>query len=320
MNFIKLMLALLGFTFATLPLSAKVNNSKTITVKVLGNCEMCKQRIESAATVKKQATAKWDEKSHLATITFDSTATTQEEVLKRIAYAGHDNEEFLAPDETYSKLPSCCKYQRELLKPEKKSSDKDTKMEEMDMSASNSGSQIEKSKDTPDKKDMSDMNMPKGEVKVAPNNMDISKSYNDWLSSYLAIKNAFTTDNATNASAGASKFIELSTNMPMDKMSMDQHMAWMKAIDKLKSDALVISQTKDINKQRSAFQSLSKNVSAIVKAFKLNDKTVYEQFCPMFNNSKGAYWISEQSSIKNPYYGKAMSTCGNTTDVIKTKK
>ncbi|CAN5541604.1 hypothetical protein BH11BAC1_BH11BAC1_09490 [soil metagenome] len=44
---------------------------------------------------------------------------------------------------------------------------------------------------------------------------------------------------------------------------------------------------------------------------------VYYQFCPMANNVKGAYWISEKSAISNPYIGKKMPACGNTRDTIK---
>ncbi len=321
MNFLKLMLALLGFTFATAPVSAKINNSKTISVKVLGNCEMCKARIEKAADVRGKSTAQWNEKTHLAVITFDSISTTKDEVLKRIAYAGHDNEEFLAPDEAYAKLPGCCKYQRELMKPEVKVPVSSNSMDGMNME-SKSSDNVPKSEITPESKnDMPDMNMPKNETKISSTgNTGISKEYNDWLASYIAIKNAFTSDNASGASSNAEKFIELTTSLPMEKMNMDQHTEWMKVFDQLKSDALLISKAKDLSKQRSAFQSLSKNVAAVVKVFKLNDKTVYQQFCPMYNNSKGAVWVSEQSTIKNPYFGKSMPTCGNTTEVIKAKK
>jgi hypothetical protein len=34
------------------------------------------------------------------------------EILKRIALAGYDNNEFLAPDDVYANLPECCQYDR----------------------------------------------------------------------------------------------------------------------------------------------------------------------------------------------------------------
>ena len=44
---------------------------------------------------------------------------------------------------------------------------------------------------------------------------------------------------------------------------------------------------------------------------------VYYQRCPMFNNGKGANWLSKESAIKNPYYGNKMLTCGSVTETIK---
>lgn len=60
--------------------------------------------------------------------------------------------------------------------------------------------------------------------------------------------------------------------------------------------------TKDISKQRNAFVLLSKNVYELAKVSKQNTP-VYYQHCPMFNNGKGADWLSKGSAIKNPYYG-----------------
>jgi len=37
----------------------------------------------------------------------------------------------------------------------------------------------------------------------------------------------------------------------------------------------------------------------------------------MANNNKGADWISSESKIENPYYGKAMLKCGEVKEVIK---
>ena len=50
--------------------------------------------------------------SKMATLTFDSTQTTKEEILKRIALAGYDYDKFHAPDDKFSQLRECCRYER----------------------------------------------------------------------------------------------------------------------------------------------------------------------------------------------------------------
>ena len=54
----------------------------------------------------------------------------------------------------------------------------------------------------------------------------------------------------------------------------------------------------------------------LIKVSKPKD-AVYYQHCPMYNNGKGANWLSKESAIKNPYYGSQMLTCGSTVETIK---
>ncbi|RLJ31010.1 outer membrane receptor protein involved in Fe transport [Chryseobacterium sp. 7] len=79
--------------------------------KVKGNCEMCKTRIESAA---KKAGAKTAIYSiDLQTLTFETDKASADDILKKVAEAGHDNEKFKASDTTYEGLPGCCHYDRD---------------------------------------------------------------------------------------------------------------------------------------------------------------------------------------------------------------
>ena len=107
---------------STTMLFSQTKNLKTENVKIYGNCGMCKSTIEEAGNLKKIAKVEWDKDSKMATLTFDSKKTSKEEILKRIALAGYDNEQFLAPDDLYSKLPASYQYER-TLKPITKSKD-----------------------------------------------------------------------------------------------------------------------------------------------------------------------------------------------------
>jgi copper chaperone CopZ len=91
---------------------AQINNAKTTTVHVWGNCGMCENTIETSALKKNEAKADWNRETKMAVITYDSTKTDLNAVLKRIADAGYDNEMYTAPDKAYDKLHMCCKYDR----------------------------------------------------------------------------------------------------------------------------------------------------------------------------------------------------------------
>ena len=87
---------------------AQIKNEKTETVKIYGNCEMCKKTIEKAGNLKNVATVNWNKDTKMATLNYDGKKTNQDEILKRIALAGYDSEKFLAPDDVYAKLSDCC--------------------------------------------------------------------------------------------------------------------------------------------------------------------------------------------------------------------
>jgi membrane fusion protein, copper/silver efflux system len=78
---------------------------------VAGNCEMCKERIESAAkTVRGVSSAIWDMNTKKLHLEFNPNQTNTINVQKAVAKAGHDTEKVKADNTTYANLPDCCKY------------------------------------------------------------------------------------------------------------------------------------------------------------------------------------------------------------------
>lgn len=82
----------------------------TDTIKVYGNCSMCKNRIETALDHKGIKQAKWDTKTKNLIIVFNSEKITEQQIHEIVASAGHDTDKVKAKDEVYSGLPFCCLY------------------------------------------------------------------------------------------------------------------------------------------------------------------------------------------------------------------
>ena len=78
---------------------------------VSGSCEMCKERIESAAkAVKGVTSAEWNGEEQQLHLNFDTAETSLEAIGKALARAGHDTEPDKASDDVYDALSGCCKY------------------------------------------------------------------------------------------------------------------------------------------------------------------------------------------------------------------
>ena len=271
---------------------AQIKNAKTVTVKIYGNCDMCKASIEKAGNVKNTAKVEWNKDTKMATLSYDSNKTNQEEILKRIALAGYDSETFLAPDDVYAKLPGCCQYDR-ALKPLAKNKEAGTDMK--DGHGHHNHNKMAQT-DT-----------------VETQNTPQLKTLFD---SYFSVKDALVKTDAVNSSEKATELVKAIKAVEMGKLSDREHIVWMNLIKYLTVNAEKISASKDITKQREAFALLSKNMYVLAKASK-QDTPVYYQNCPMYNNGKGANWLSKEETVKNPYYGTQMLTCGSTVETLK---
>lgn len=261
--------------------SQSIKNPVTNTFQVSGNCGMCKQTIETAANKKGIARADWNTDTKMLSLTYNKQKTNASEILKRIAYAGYDNDQFYAPDEAYLKLPDCCKYKR-------------AKKEHVMSHHKN------------EKESMHHMNM----EQKKENPLDIIYSL------YFEVKNALTIDDAQLASIKSKELAVELNKVKMESLGGGEHMAFMKYLSDLKTDAGHIDESKDLTHQRDHFTTLSANLYELMKAVK-PVYPVYLDHCPMYNDGKGANWISKEINIKNPYYGSKMPTCGKVQETLK---
>jgi copper chaperone CopZ len=268
---------------------AQIKNATTEQVKIYGNCGMCETKIEKAGNIKKIANVDWNHETQMATLTYDAKKTNQDEILKRIALVGYDSDKFLAPDDVYNNLHGCCQYDRVAKVPVKE--DNKTTASSEDHSNHNHSEMIT----TEVQKD--------NQLKVIFDN-------------YFLLKDALIASDGTKTALASKELLTAINNVKMDKLEMESHMVWMKVVNTIKEDAEHIADTKDVKHQRDHFTTLSKDIYSLIKASKY-ETPVYYQFCPMFNDGKGANWLSKENAVKNPYYGSMMLSCGKTVETIK---
>lgn len=83
------------------------------TIKVFGNCEMCEERIETAALeLDGVFKASWDSETEMLDLQYDAKTVSVDEVEQAIAAVGHDTDNHRAKDQVYDQLHECCKYDR----------------------------------------------------------------------------------------------------------------------------------------------------------------------------------------------------------------
>jgi hypothetical protein len=153
------------------------------------------------------------------------------------------------------------------------------------------------------------------EVKVetaTPAGTPSSFSINEIVSDYLKLKNALTKDD-TKGAANAGKALYATFNKVNSNTIIDAKLKkeYIDIADDAKEHAEHIKDNSGkLEHQREHFAMLSKDINDLIKTFG-SDQKLYQDYCPMYDDGKGAIWISETKDIKNPYYGSQMLTCGS---------
>ena len=142
-------------------------------------------------------------------------------------------------------------------------------------------------------------------------------SVDEAVNAYLQLKNALTTDNGNDAATAGKQLHEAVLKLDNASFTADQKKVYDDVKDDIKEHAEHISTNAGkIAHQREHFDMLSKDMIDLVKVVKPS-QTLYKDHCPMYNDNKGADWLSEVKDIKNPYYGKKMLECGEVKEEIK---
>jgi Cu(I)/Ag(I) efflux system membrane fusion protein len=171
-----------------------------------------------------------------------------------------------------------------------------------------------------DEADHSEHQSMEAEQDVVEVNAEFRAQLQDVYNFYILVSEALVASDPQKTRKAAAQ-VELSLKeVDMSLLDGETHMRWMKHLKSLESEIRTISSSSNISTQRIAFASFNDAFYASLKAFGLEQGTVYYQYCPMANGDKGAYWLSNIKEIKNPYFGVEMLRCGETREVLDFSK
>lgn len=130
------------------------------------------------------------------------------------------------------------------------------------------------------------------------------------ISQYITLKNAFTKDDVTNVVKATKLFVhELTEVNSGELMGAEKEIFTKQTKSILSGLENVLANSTDLEKQRTSFEMISTSMLLLVEKFG-SKQTLYQEFCPMYNNDKGGMWLSESKDILNPYFGSKMLKCG----------
>ena len=146
------------------------------------------------------------------------------------------------------------------------------------------------------------------------------KQLDSVLKGYLALQEALAGDDFEGAWAVAGQTAVSLKSVDMNLLEGAAHTAWMKALETIGPGLSATSEAQDISAARLGFGPLSQGLIEAVSTLGVTrNGPLFELFCSMAFDDKGASWLQADDDIRNPYYGAAMLKCGEVRRQVKVR-
>lgn len=147
----------------------------------------------------------------------------------------------------------------------------------------------------------------------------LSNQLGDIYHDYLSIESAFIANDQVKVAIVSSTMADKVDKVDTAHVAEQDRLRWLSRVRMLHEclDSMRTGATMD--DQLKQFSKLSSTMYVVLTEFGLKGGTVYRQFCPMAFNEQGAFWLSNDSAINNPYLFKTMPNCGETKEVLTFK-
>ena len=136
------------------------------------------------------------------------------------------------------------------------------------------------------------------------------------VSRYLALNEALIASDPDAAKAAAQTVAQALKKTDTKLLKGSAHTQWMSWLSNMQAALEAIQQSDDLSVQRTAFMKLGEGLYTSLKAFCPDAPTLYYQYCPMAIGDQGAYWLSQEKEIHNPYFGESMLKCGENKETL----
>lgn len=144
--------------------------------------------------------------------------------------------------------------------------------------------------------------------------LEVSEEFRNQITAvadaYFQVKNGLVKDKLDESQKALAAIDQSLSKVNMGLVKDQAHDKWMEMLKGMKDARAKMASAKDIEEVRKHFSMLSFHILEMTETFGINKEVVYKDYCPMAFGDQGAYWLSEQKDITNPYFGASMLACG----------
>ena len=152
-------------------------------------------------------------------------------------------------------------------------------------------------------------------------NTDVFKqSFTQLLNAYNTLKDALVASDTAKASAAALALGKAVDSLKLNEIKGDStgdiKLNAQSFTSTITGSAQALAAEKELKNKRKEFEMIADAMWNLTRTVRYSSQKLYWQFCPMAFDNKGAYWMSYERDIKNPYFGTEMLNCGSIEDSL----
>jgi Cu(I)/Ag(I) efflux system membrane fusion protein len=152
-------------------------------------------------------------------------------------------------------------------------------------------------------------------------NTDVFKqSFTQLLNAYNTLKDALVASDTAKASTAALALKTAVDSLKLNEIKGDStgdiKLNAQSFTGTITGSAQALAGEKELKNKRKEFEIIADAIWNLTRTVRYSNQKLYWQFCPMAFDNKGAYWMSYERDIKNPYFGTEMLNCGSIEDSL----
>jgi Cu(I)/Ag(I) efflux system membrane fusion protein len=161
-------------------------------------------------------------------------------------------------------------------------------------------------------------------LQVGENSGTFNMSYQQLLNSYFNLKDALVASDTAKANIATQALLINSDSLKINEIRDDTSGVIKETArtftSTISGSASALLKENSLEAKRKEFEMISDALYTLTQTVKYSGQKIYYQYCPMAFDNKGAYWLSDQSIIRNPYFGDQMLECGEVRDTLNYSK
>jgi Cu(I)/Ag(I) efflux system membrane fusion protein len=161
-------------------------------------------------------------------------------------------------------------------------------------------------------------------LSISENTDAFNQSFTHLLNAYNDLKDALVASDTGKASAAALALRTATDSLKVNDIKGDTSgvikVTAQTYTSTITGSAQALAAEKDIKSKRKDFKEIADAIYTLIHTVGYKGQKLYWDYCPMAFDKDGAYWLSFEREIKNPYFGSEMLNCGSVEDSLDYSK